>query len=148
MTLSADEALAQFKQSGDVEEVKRKYPEIPLLKITDKVGLYVQGILKQYRETEFGRFARIKLIATDAEAIKRNGQKDENGKYVYVPTTVNAGDDASFSVPTRLAFVMKDMVEGTEVFIKYTGKIDQVVNGRKVRPHTFDIRAKKVEKPF
>jgi len=152
-TLSTEEALAQFKSSGEVEEVKRKFPEIPMVQVREKKGNYISGVLKSYREVPVPNsgvrvFVTLKLTLTNANAMKKTNEKDANGKFVYKPAEVKEGEDVNILAPTRLARILKDVIPGTEVFIEYLGKTTEIEKGRPVTAHRFTVRAKKVEVPF
>lgn len=150
--LTTDQALEKFRSNGEVEEVKRKFPEVPLLQIREATGKYVSGVFSQYREVPVEGagvrvFITLKLGLTNAQAVKKAG-KGADGKTIYTPIEVKEGEDITFVAPTRLARILKDMVPGTEVFIEYLGKKTNVEKGRSVTAHAFTVRAKKQEIPF
>lgn len=151
--LTTEQALAQFRSNGDVEEVRRKFPEVPLLQIREAIGKYVTGIMKSYREVPVeGKgirvFVTLKLGLTNAKAIVKTNEKGADGKTVYKDAEVKEGEDITFVAPTRLARLLKDIVPGTELFIEYNGKLTAVEKGRSVTAHKFTVRAKKTEVPF
>lgn len=150
--LTTDEALAQFRSNGEVEEIRRKFPEVPLLQLREAIGKYVSGTMKSFREVEVAgagirTFVTLKLGLTNAKAIIKTG-KGADGKATYKDAEVKEGEDITFVAPTRLARILKDVVPGTEVFIQYNGKLTKVEKGRSVTAHDFTVRGKKVEKPF
>lgn len=151
-SLTTEEALAQFRSNGDVEEIKRKFPEVPLLQLREAVGKYVSGTMKSYREVPvvgsgIRTFVTIKLGLTNAKAIIKTG-KGPDGKAIYKDADVKEGEDLTFVAPTRLARILKDVVPGTELFIQYNGKLTTVEKGRSVTSHNFTVRGKITEKPF
>ncbi len=148
MALTADEALAQFKEGRDVEEVKRKFPELPTINIKkSNPGSYVSGIIRAFRETTVGDityyFLTLKLQLTDIQATKRGKEKG-----TYEPVEAKEGDDVTIVCPIRLARDVKDLLPGTEVFIKFLGKTTEKEGKRMVTANRFDVRAPKTEKPF
>lgn len=151
--LTTEEALAAFRSNGEVEEVKRKFPEVPLLQIREAIGKYVTGTLKSYREVPVVGagvrvFVTLKLGVTNAKAIIKTDKKGADGKAIYKDADVKEGEDITFVAPTRLARILKDVVPGTELFIEYNGKLTAIEKGRSVTSHKFTVRAKKVEQPF
>ena len=151
--ITADEALAEFKKEGEVEEVRRSFPEVPFLALRDEKGRFVIGTLKNYKEVVVAGsgnrvFVTLRLGKTNAKASIKTKQTDENGKKIYKSVEVKEGEDVVLAAPTRLARLLKDMVPGTEVYIEYLGKVTQTEKGKAVSFHKYDLRAKKVEKPF
>lgn len=146
--MNADEALAQFKKDGDVKQIKRKFPEVAALDIREK-DTFVSGTLLRMREVAIegnerpSTFVNIKLKATNAKATKKaSAERGADGKYTYVPADVKEGDEISLIAPSRLAQDLKEVVPGTEIYIRSLGKAAEVKNGRKTFPYKFDVRAK------
>jgi len=137
--MDALDALDRFKSSGNSEKITG-FKKSPTLKFSKEGNQFVWGILRGRRELVESKAGKsvltIELIETNAQFTV---QKDEG----YVPVPVNPGDQVGVFAPTALDRTIKDIPEGTEVYIKCDGKVkERNAAGKPVEFYKFDVRTK------
>lgn len=119
------------------KEVKRdaEFPPTANLKLTEKEGNYIKGVLKKVIQDK--TYPKKKIYLVTVNDLEGNTVLWDKKHAKEIDTNVNVGDNVFIQGTTVLQSLLADVVEGTVIEVIYTGK--GVAKRGQKPPYLFDV---------